>query len=201
MGREHVHLLPWWVSASGEVIIRKIGEWVQDAGWETDNSVRHGRQAAVKAVNRSDLWHPYGHLEQRESGGYWIPPPQIMINGNFEMWRKEKAAKPSSFVFKCAVTSSVFVFIFLLLVESLFCFSCFSKSKSHVTTNTAETCVDGGCQGNPCCMNKPSKRSRLIISLHTVCVHKPIPQCESRDRCTLNQLKSSWTGLFFLFFW
>lgn len=95
MGREHVHLLLWWISASGEVIIRKIGEWVQDAGWEMDNSVRHGRRAAVKAVNRSDLWHPYGLLKQREDGGYWIPPPQIMINGNSEMWRKSENPRVS----------------------------------------------------------------------------------------------------------
>lgn len=36
------------VSASGEAIIRKIGEWVQVAVWEMDNSVRHGRQSCNK---------------------------------------------------------------------------------------------------------------------------------------------------------
>lgn len=55
---------------------------------EMDNSVRHGRQAAVKAVNRSDLWHPHGHLKQRTKDSYWFTPTQIMISGNF--WREGK---------------------------------------------------------------------------------------------------------------
>lgn len=58
----HFHLLLWWVSASGEVIIRKMGEWVQDAErWIT--LLGMADRAAVKVVNRSD---PCGHLKQRE---------------------------------------------------------------------------------------------------------------------------------------
>lgn len=72
--RSHFYLPTLGVGAPGKAVIRRIGEWVQDAGWEMDNSIRHGRQ---KAVNRSNLWHLIGIC-------YWFTPPLIMINGNFD---------------------------------------------------------------------------------------------------------------------
>lgn len=46
-------------------------------------------RAAVKAVNRSDLWHPYGHLKQREMQ-LLVHSSLIMINGNFEREKKQQ---------------------------------------------------------------------------------------------------------------
>ena len=62
-------------------------------------------RAAVKAVNRSDLWHPYGHRKRRELHSYWSAHPLIMINGNPE---REKSKKLSGFVSRFDITPSTF---------------------------------------------------------------------------------------------
>lgn len=76
-------------------------------------------RAAVKAVNRSDLWHPYGHLKQREMQ-LLVHSPLIMINGNFE--REKKTAKLSGFVSIFDITSCSFVSFFFCSVKDYFIF-------------------------------------------------------------------------------
>lgn len=61
--RSHFFLIPLGASAAGEAIIRKMGEWVQDAGWEMDNSIRHGRQSEGSKQVRPVA--PNRHLMQR----------------------------------------------------------------------------------------------------------------------------------------
>lgn len=52
-------------------------------------------RAAAQAVNRSDLWYPYGHLKQSRLR-YWFTPPLTVINRNFER-TKMKPEKLSEF--------------------------------------------------------------------------------------------------------
>lgn len=89
-----------------------------------DNSVGHGRQATVKAVNSSDLWPRYGRLKQRTKGSYWFTPTQIMINGNRLEKGGEGEGNGKTAEFHVSMCSYIicFCFIFLLQLGSFFFF-------------------------------------------------------------------------------
>lgn len=75
-------------------------------------------RAAVKAVNRSDLWHPYGHLKQREMQ-LLVHSPLIMINGNFE---RKKPRQNCQVLCQYLILHHVLLFHFSFAVGRIFFF-------------------------------------------------------------------------------
>lgn len=106
-------------------------------------------RAAVKAVNRSDLWHRHGHLKQREMQ-LLVHSPLIMINGNFE---RKKPRQNCQVLCQYLILHHVLLFHFSFAVGRIFFFQLVfilsgSVFENSMDQNSAEIYIDSICQRN-----------------------------------------------------